>query len=101
MNRGNAASAWRNLAASWLAGALALLLVGLAISSAGHCEHNGRHAHPDCAACAMAQGGVVANGATGATVIIFDAALALPVPGDFQQALLADLRLAPGRAPPV
>jgi len=99
MNRRNNTSAKRKLATSWLAGLLVALLFLLTVHSGAH----GNHAHPNhsCAACLIAHGGVIADGAVGTVVFVSRAAFDLPQVGEVLPVSLLDLRLAPGRAPPV
>lgn len=103
MNRRNATSVWLKPARSWLAGALAILLLVLAVGAGAHREHRedtGRHGHHECAACLIAHGGLLADGTTGAFVVFSAFSFDLPGFCEMQPALVLDLRLSPGRAPP-
>ena len=101
MNCRNATSSRLKLAISWLAGLLAALLLVLTVGSGAHREHADQPDHHDCAACLMAHGGLLADGATGASVIFASSGFDSPIPGESRSASTFDLRLAPGRAPPV
>ena len=99
MNRWNTTSTRLKLAKSWLAGLLVALLFLLTVHSGVH----GNHTDPNhsCAACLIAHGGVIADGAVGTVVFVSRAAFDLPPVGEVLPVSLLDLRLAPGRAPPV
>lgn len=90
------------LAKTGLAGLLVILMLALSVGSVLHRNHgdhqSGQHS---CAACLMAHGGVMADGATGATVVSSSNSIVLPDFGETTLASVFDLRLAPGRAPPV
>jgi hypothetical protein len=102
MNRRSTVLRGFALAKAWLAGLLVVLLLALSIGSALHRDHqdhqSGQHS---CAACLMVHGGLLADGATGTTVISISHSFDLPGLGKTQFASNYDLRLAPGRAPPV
>jgi|SRR5690349_15471517 len=89
-----------SLAKPWLAGLMALLWLMIAAEAVGHHCESGSLSHHECAACQMAHGTVLADGAVGVAVDLPVASVAfqpnwiLPV---FQS---SDLRLSPGRAPP-
>jgi len=102
MNRRN--TVWRgfSLAKAWLAGLLVVLLLALSVSSSIHHEHPDHQAgQHSCAVCLMSHGGVLADGATSATIISSAHSFDLPSLGESKAASICDLRLAPGRAPPV
>ena len=82
----------------WLVGLLVVLLLVLTVHSGAH----GNHAGPNhfCAACLIAHGGVIADGAVGTVVFVSHAASDLTHVGEVLPASILDLRLAPGRAPP-
>jgi hypothetical protein len=101
MNRRSGTSVALRPAISWLAGALALLLLVLAVGAGAHDEHDHEGGHPDCAACLMCQGSVLADGAIGATVVVFVSCFPAPVQSEARLVAVVDLRLSPGRAPPV
>jgi len=102
MNRRSNISFGQRLARTWLAGLLVCLLLALSVGSVVHHDHQdhqeGSHT---CAACLLAHGGLLANGTTGATVVSSPHSFALPVFAGAKSASHFDLRLAPGRAPPV
>jgi hypothetical protein len=102
MNRRSTVSRGFALAKSWLAGLLVVLLLALSIGSALHRDHQDHQAgQHSCAACLIAHGGVLADGATGTAVISSSHSFDLPGLGEAKSASSCDLRLAPGRAPPV
>jgi hypothetical protein len=84
----------------WVAGLLALLWLVVAAQSVGHHCLSHQDAGHDCAACQVAHGTVLADGAVGirlplpAAEIVFQPVWAFAV---FQS---VDLRLSPGRGPP-
>ena len=81
---------------------LAALLVFVSLGSAVHAErHFNDPAHHTCAACLIAHGGVLADGAIGAVAVLLSGGLILLQLREFIPVLQTDLRLAPGRAPPV
>lgn len=90
-----------SLAKPWLTGLFALMWLWVAADAVGHHHEAGQPSHHECAACQLAHGTVLADGSVG---IAFD----LPtVPTWFQSVWVlpafdsSDLRLSPGRAPPV
>ena len=99
MNRSNTVSRGFALAKPWLVGLLVALLFLLTMHSAVH----GSHADPNhsCAACLIAHGGVIADGAVGSVIFVSATSIELVHVGEFVPVSLLDLRLAPGRAPPV
>ena len=99
MNRRNSTSARLKLAKSWLAGLLVALLFLLTVHSGAHANHGDQH--HSCAACLIAHGGVIADGAVGTVIFVSSVPLDLPQVGQVIPASVLDLRLAPGRAPPV
>jgi hypothetical protein len=100
MNRRNGTAARLRLATSCLAGLLAALLVVVVIGSGAHRGHSDQPGHHDCAACLLAHGGLLADGATGASVSQSTSSFDLPSLTEARPASVLDLRLAPGRAPP-
>jgi hypothetical protein len=100
MNRRNNSLARPRVSSSWLACLLAGWLVLLGLGAAVHCSHSDSPGHHSCAACLIAHGGLIADGAIGVTAFLAGTALALPRTGESSVASIFDLRLAPGRAPP-
>jgi hypothetical protein len=88
------------LAKPWLAGLLALLWVLLFAESVGHHCESGRAAHPDCAACQMAHGTLLANGCTEAVLEVASTEVAFQSVWILPTFASTDFRLSPGRAPP-
>ena len=99
MNRSNAISSGRTQARSWLAALLVALLFLLTMHSAVHGDHSDQN--HSCAACLIAHGGVIADGAVGTVIFVSATSVELAHVGEFVPVSLLDLRLAPGRAPPV
>jgi hypothetical protein len=88
-------------AKAWLGFLLAVLLLWVSFASATH-SVQGQHAdHHDCAACLIAHGGVVADGATGAPVITTASRFALLAFVECRAISISDVCLVPGRGPPV
>ena len=80
---------------------LALLLLWVSAASVTH-PVQGHHAdHHDCAACLIAHGGLVADGASGAPVVTTGSSFALLVFVECRAISISDVSLVPGRDPPV
>ena len=102
MNRRNTVSRGFALAKSWLAGLLVFLMLALSVGSVLHRNHSDHQAgQHSCALCLLAHGGVMADGATGTAIISAQHSFDLPSLGETKSSSAFDLRLAPGRAPPV
>lgn len=102
MNRRSTVSRGFALAKSGLAGILVVLMLALSVGSVLHRNHADHQAgQHSCAACLIAHGGLVADGATGAAIIFSSLSVDLPSLGEAALASVFDLRLAPGRGPPV
>jgi disulfide bond formation protein DsbB len=84
----------------WLAGTIAGLLLLLSVYAVHHAHSDGG-GHQACVLCLMAHGGLIADGAIGVVVFGISAAFAPLQCGKIFPASVFDLRLAPGRAPPV
>ena len=91
----------QRLANAWLAGLLAVWLVVLGLDAVTHRSHACDADHHNCAACLLAHGGVIADGAMGAAIVLPDAPPILALTSRTYLPLSSDLLLAPGRAPPV
>lgn len=89
-----------SLAKPWLAGLLAWLWVVLVAESVGHRCESDRAAHPDCAACQMAHGTLLANGSTETSLVVPTTEVAFRSVWILPTCDSTDLRLSPGRAPP-
>ena len=102
MDRRSTVSRGFALAKSGLAGLLVVLMLALSVGSVLHRNHSDHQAgQHSCAACLIAHGGLVADGATGTVIISSSHSTDLPSLGEVVQASVFDLRLAPGRGPPV
>ena len=102
MDRRSTVSRGFALAKSGLAGLLVILMLALSLGSVLHRNHADHQAgQHSCAACLIAHGGVVADGATGTAIVSCTHSFDLPNLGEAVLASVFDLRLAPGRAPPV
>jgi hypothetical protein len=84
----------------WLAGLLALLWLVLMAEAVGHHCESDRAAHHDCAACQMAHGTLLADGAVGVSWEVPVTELTIQAPCVPPLSTAIDLRLSPGRAPP-
>jgi len=102
MNCRSTVSRGFSLTKTWLTGLLVVLLVALSVGSALHRDHGSDHAGQNtCAACLIAHGSLVADGAIGTTIVSLSQSFDLPSLGETKPILVSHLRLAPGRAPPV
>ena len=101
MNRRNASLSGLKLVTPWLAGLLMALMVVLSVGSGAHRDHADHADQHSCAVCLIAHGNVLADGAIGTTIVASRTCLVLPPIGESLSASIFDLRLAPGRAPPV
>jgi hypothetical protein len=102
MDRRSTVSRGFALAKSGLAGLLVVLMLALSVGSVLHRNHADHQASQhSCAACLIAHGGLVADGATGTVIISCSHSIDLPNFGEAALASVFDLRLAPGRGPPV
>jgi hypothetical protein len=89
-----------SLAKPWLAGLLVLLMLGVAIESAGHHHGSARVNHQDCAACQMAHGTVLADGLAGISCQLPSTEIVLELVWNLTPCGSSDLLLSDGRAPP-
>jgi len=100
MSRNRHAVKLFSLAKSWLAGLLALMLVGVAIQSVGHHCGSAQTNHHDCAACQMANGTVLADGSVGVQFQSPAMEVTLELVWNLVTPTSSDLLLSDGRAPP-
>jgi hypothetical protein len=86
----------------WLAGLLAVSLLALCVISG---LHRGHQDHPraqhSCAACLMAHGNALADGATDACVVACSFGFGLAALAELNPVVVLELRLPSERAPPV